>query len=468
MNLHVENLESRLVLTVYNVGPGQAYGALHDVPWDKVTAGDTVQVFWQATPYHDKIALNNSGTQWAQILIVGVPGPNGQLPVLDAQGAIENPQAQYWTTEVAAQGIFTVAPATWGHTVNWITIANLELTDALRDNWFINAQGQQVWYNWGASGVCLYSATNITIQNCIIHNNEDGIFGKSQGYANGDLYNITVRGNTIFDNGVANQDHYHNSYIEGICTVYEFNKYYAPKSWSAGCNIKDRGCGSIIRYNWVEGGVRLLDLVDPDDGAPTFLQDPHWGHIYVYGNILVNDPWGGASSMIHFGFDEYWANEQRNLHFYNNTVVNINDQTAGGRWYTYVFKCEDENQTIWAANNIFHSFSPKDGDWSGDYYLMNGGGRLYLGMNWIPTWTQWGDIYQLKGEQNLMWGEDPGFVDQKKLNFCLTKDSPCVVGGSVTYTRARYFVPKSVDYEFDYETGTWVPKNKTLALGAIG
>ncbi len=465
--LRVEDLESRLLLTIYNVGPGQTYTALNQVPWDKVVGGDTVKVFWQATPYLDKIVLNNSGTQAKPIIIMGIVGPNGQLPVISAAGAIENPQAKFWSSQVSAQGIFTIAPIGYTNQVSWITIANFELKDALRENWFINSKGQKIWYNWGAAGVAMYHATDITISNCIIQNNENGIFGKSEGWTQGDLRNITIKGNTFKNNGVPNKDHYHNTYIEGINTIYEYNKYYSPKAWSAGCNLKDRGCGTIIRYNWFEGGVRILDLVDPEDGAPSFLQDPLWGNVYVYGNIIVN-PQAGAASMIHFGFDGLWQNAQKNLYFYSNTVVNINDQTAGGRWYTYVFKCDNDNSTVWASNNIFHSFAPVAGHWSGDFYLMAGGGRLNLGLNWVPTWTQNGNVYAIKGTQNLLKGSDPGFVDQANKDFRLKKDSPCLVGSATSNYRSKKFIPKPVQYEYDFKTGTWVVKQVCNALGAIG
>jgi hypothetical protein len=203
--LHVENLDPRLLLAVYTVGPGQMYAALHEVPWDKIVGGDTVKVYWQANPYLDKIVLNNSGTKDKPIIITGVAGPNGQLPVISALGAIENPQAKFWSSQVSAQGIFTIAPIGYSNQVSWITIANFELKDALRENWFINSKGQKIWYNWGAAGVAIYHGTDITISNCYVHNNENGIFGKSEGWWAGDLRNITIKGNTFKNNGVPNR-----------------------------------------------------------------------------------------------------------------------------------------------------------------------------------------------------------------------------------------------------------------------
>ena len=37
--------------TDYAVGPGQTYAAIGDVPWAKLTAGDSVRIFWRDEPY---------------------------------------------------------------------------------------------------------------------------------------------------------------------------------------------------------------------------------------------------------------------------------------------------------------------------------------------------------------------------------------------------------------------------------
>jgi hypothetical protein len=97
----------------------------------------------------------------------------------------------------------------------------------------------------------------------------------------------------------------------------------------------------------VAGGNTLLDLVDPEDGGQSFLNDPLWGDTYVYGNILYNPP-GGAGAFVHFGGDSGVVRlYQQNLHFYDNTVVDRNDY-PGGRWRTIIFYADTNDQTVFA------------------------------------------------------------------------------------------------------------------------
>jgi len=216
--LGLEELVPRVVPTVYAVGPGHTYANLHSVPWDQVGAGDTVQVYWKSTAYLDKIDISQSGTPTAPIVIEGISGPLGQHPVISAANAIENPQASYFTDQIASQGVFTLAPTGlegYDYKTAWIVIDNLEITQALRDNRFTAAGGHKTYFNYGAAGVAMYHAEHIVISNCYIHDNENGLFGKSYGYEAGDLRDIEVRSNWILHNGVEGQDHYHNTYIEG-------------------------------------------------------------------------------------------------------------------------------------------------------------------------------------------------------------------------------------------------------------
>jgi hypothetical protein len=48
------------------------------------TAGLAYSSRHAGNPYHEKIILSNSGTPTQPIVINGIAGPEGQLPVLDA------------------------------------------------------------------------------------------------------------------------------------------------------------------------------------------------------------------------------------------------------------------------------------------------------------------------------------------------------------------------------------------------
>ncbi|HFC53427.1 MAG TPA: hypothetical protein ENJ43_03235, partial [Gammaproteobacteria bacterium] len=77
--------------TDYPVGPGRRYASIAEVPWGRLDPGDTVRIHYSPDPYREKIVIRSSGTEQAPIRICGVPGPNGERPVLDGDGASNDP-----------------------------------------------------------------------------------------------------------------------------------------------------------------------------------------------------------------------------------------------------------------------------------------------------------------------------------------------------------------------------------------
>jgi hypothetical protein len=84
---------------VYEVGTGKSLATIGEVPWEALRPGDTVRIHWRAQPYHEKWVLCFRGTQEQPITISGVPGPKGQLPVIDGQDATKRPVLSYWGEE---------------------------------------------------------------------------------------------------------------------------------------------------------------------------------------------------------------------------------------------------------------------------------------------------------------------------------------------------------------------------------
>jgi hypothetical protein len=461
---HLETLESRVVRTAYSVGPGQAYADLWQVPWDSLSAGDRVKVYWQPEAYHSKIDINTSG-----LSIIGIPGPDGQLPVLDANGAQENPSAAYFTDQIANEGLITVAPAAYNQVVRNVFIGGLELENANVNNYFFDANGNFQWYNVAGAGVAMYEAQNVRIAGCRIHDNGNGIFGKSFGWSGGDLVNVQVIGNDIFGNGVWHSDHMHNTYIEGWYTVYEYNHYGNLMDGAWGNNLKDRSVAPIIEYNYFEGGAHLLDLVEPEDGASDMVGDPSFGAEWVYGNVLVNPDGAATSSIVHFGFDNVYEDSQQTLYFYNNTVVNYNSVHTN-RYYTYVFKIDGDG-TAYVFDNVFASVSLQ-GDWSGMFYLSWsewGSPTVFVGTNVGPSEMLPGrDTYV--GWENMILDDNVGFVDILGGDFRLTTDSPALGVAQGIYC-GDGFVDEvglpTVDYQYDFvDGGGWVDRTDTTNLGA--
>src|SRR5262249_36243807 len=130
----LEHLESRTLLTAYNVGPGQAYSTLGAVPWNNLQPGDQVNIYWQPTAYHEKIMLSASGTAAQHIQINGVPNAQGQLPVLDGDGATSSPNSPRFSyTPMQDQGLIVIyrdQTRAYGYHPSFIDISGLQLQGA--------------------------------------------------------------------------------------------------------------------------------------------------------------------------------------------------------------------------------------------------------------------------------------------------------------------------------------------------
>src|SRR5262249_50749004 len=133
--LGVEALEERQVLSTYDVGTGLAYTSVNAVPWETLGPGDTVQIHWRPEAYREKILISTSGTELEPIRVLGVPGPQGQLPVLDGDGATTRAQAGYPFAATQDRGLLTITRDVnhaYGFKPGHIFIEGLDLRDANR------------------------------------------------------------------------------------------------------------------------------------------------------------------------------------------------------------------------------------------------------------------------------------------------------------------------------------------------
>lgn len=80
----------------YEVGPGKEYTAVGAVPWESLQPGDLVLIHARGTPYKEKFVLCRQGTAEQPIVIRGVRGSDGALPVLDGNGATTRAALNYW------------------------------------------------------------------------------------------------------------------------------------------------------------------------------------------------------------------------------------------------------------------------------------------------------------------------------------------------------------------------------------
>src|SRR4029079_19221338 len=134
---------------------------------------------------------------------------------------------------------------------------------------------------------------------------------------------LLVEGCRIDDNGNSGSIFEHNNYTEALGITFQYNWFGHLKSGAGGNNLKDRSAGCVVRYNWIEGGNRQLDLVESD--YPELTGDPRYHETFVYGNVLLETGDDGNSQVVHYGGDGGATETYRKgtLHLYANTVVSL-------------------------------------------------------------------------------------------------------------------------------------------------
>jgi hypothetical protein len=401
--------------TDYQVGPGQAYSNISDVPLESLQAGDKVFIHYRSTAYKEKWVITAQGTAANPIEFIGVSNPGGQKPIIDGNGATTRTALDYWNE---SRGVIKIGGSS--HPSNtlpsYILIENLDIRAARPPYQYTDDGGNTQSYVDNAASVYIERGEHITIKNCDIHDSGNGIFIGSSG---GDTENILIANNYIYDNGILGSFLHHNTYTEATYITYEFNRFGPPKTGSLGNNLKDRSAGLVVRYNWIVSGSRLLDLVDSYDlnGHPTY------GTTYVYGNILIKEDGPSNNGVIHYGGDSGNTSDYRkgDLYFYNNTVIS----TRTGN--TTLVNLDTQDETMHAFNNVI--YPTENGSFMA---LVTDNGTVNMQNNWLKTgWTDshstlLGTINDLG--DNLV-GSDPLFTDFANEDFSLLDSSALINAG---------------------------------------
>ena len=207
-------------------------------------------------------------------------------------------------------------------------------------------RGNTASYVNNAAAVWIEKGENITVRNNILHDSGNGLFVSSaEPFIS---RNILVEGNYIYDNGNANSLFEHNTYTAALGITYQFNRFGPLRSRALGNNLKDRSAGLVVRYNWIEGGNRQLDLVETD--SATIQNDPSYRDTHVYGNVLIEPAAAGNRQITHYGGDNGTTANYRKgtLYFYQNTLVSTRTDR------TTLFRLSTNEEHADARNNIFY------------------------------------------------------------------------------------------------------------------
>ncbi|MFC5457098.1 polysaccharide-degrading enzyme [Prosthecobacter fluviatilis] len=400
---------------VYEVGPSQPLPDIGSVPWEKLAAGDTVRIHWREQPYREKWVLSCRGTAEKPVTVSGVPGPAGQLPVIDGEDATTRPQLKYWGQErsvVKIGGASVPDESAPSH----IVLENLDIRGGLDPRTFIGRRGA-VRYRKDAASLHVEIVDHLTLRNLALHGSGNGLVISASSKS------VIVERCHFYDNGNPGSVTEHNAYTECDGLVFEGCHFGPLRAGCSGNNLKDRSAGLVVRYCWIEGGNRQLDLVDAT-GNPALNASPAYRQTHVHGNVLIEREGDGNNQFVHYGGDSGSTPGYRKgtLHFYHNTVVSTSLHAV------VLFRLSSPEETVECHGNILHTTA------SGKRLsLMSTQGLLRLGKNWLTQgWVPSVDDFSGKIETLApsLVGTAPGFVSLQDQDFSLAPGSPCLGAAS--------------------------------------
>ncbi len=457
--------------TTYDIGPGYALTNLRDAPWATLNPGDIVNVHSKPGGYHDMIQVSRSGTAAQHIVIHGVPDPvTGALPILDGNGAVEDPTTD-WRNAIFSQiSVIVVSPRAASYHygvdhVSFIDIENLDIRNVLytANSSITYTDKFGVTHPWDGFGCGIYIewAHDLAVRGCEISNCCNGLFANSKNGSAQSSARLLIEHNYFHDNSMpytvdpANASHIisngyaqHHCYIESAGVTYQYNRFGQLRPNCYGVAIKDRSAGQIIRYNEFDmvGQSNVMALIDPQGGNGYLNTLPDFRDSYVYGNLITIESYASSMDMIWWGAyngpADYAAEHRNVLHFYNNTIVNHHSGVS-------LFFLPSTNympagavvqETVDCRNNIFFTDTTVQ---SSSYQAMrfsiggatNGGGNIILSKNWVsPGWrttapgATWGGT--LVGTNNLLVGDSVGANNPHFVNMA-TRDYHVLTGSNV-------------------------------------
>ena len=429
----------------YAVGPGKEYASIGAVPFEKLESGDTVRIFWRKEHYREKMMIGGVGNVAQPVRVCGVPGPHGELPVIDGENATTRRELDFPYDGHQPRGLVIIGhrhDEPYERTPSHIVLEGLEVRNGSPPFSFTDKFGKVTPYSTIAAGIFVERAAHLTIRGCVVTENNNGIFIGTGGGV-GLTEDVLLERNHIHHNGSLAEYYEHNVYNEVSGVTYQFNRFGPPrggKNGPLGANIKERSAGVVIRYNWIEDGAHVLDIVDAQEAMASTVRMPSFHATFVYGNVILR---GRASgSMIHYGGDsgEFKNYRKGTLHFYNNTVVVKNDDYADYQ-SAAVFELSTQDEHLEAKNNVFWStvtptalrpvglLGSRDQVTSGVARLS----RNWLATGWTPLDLTPGATVAVKAEitgvEGSVRGASPGFVDAHADDYRLAPASALRGGG---------------------------------------
>jgi hypothetical protein len=392
---------------VFEVGPGKTYTSTHEIALHALQPGDVIRIYAKPgrEPYYEKLFIAGVGTAQAPIHIVGMPDAAGNKPIFDGYEATSDLDANYWNEDrqVILLGQYGNREA------DHVIVEGLEVRGAAYGDPFTDDAGSPGSYASNAAGIRASWAGTVTIRDCDVHGNENGIFSSHTD-------DLLIEHSHVHDNGLQPTSAWqHNLYLGGGAgSVVTVQYSHIGELLNDGQQAKFRTESVVFRYNWVEGGKNsVLDLVeDADNGV---------SDAYVYGNVLIKPAAANNSRMIHFGGDQAGIARSGTLHFFNNTCV-VKTTNRDVR----IFQVSEPGAHVVVDNNIFY----KDQAILTDLYVYETSGQSNItgSDNWLAQGALAGDVLL-----NSLTGLEPGFVNGTSDDYHLAANA-AVIDGVTGYT----------------------------------
>lgn len=406
---------------IFEVGPEKEFENIGDVPWESLTAGDEVLIHWRLQPYKEKWVIAVRGMESRPFVVRGIPGEDGALPVVDGRDAVTRKKINFWNEN---RGVVKIGGANLPSVdvPTWIVLENLDIRSGRTPYQFTGRSGLTP-YSRNAASVYVENGQNVTIRNCILRDSGNGLFVSHASQS------ITVEGCWILENGIENSIYEHNAYTAALGMVYQYNRFGPLRINCLGNNLKDRSAGTVVRYNWIEGGNRQLDLVDAED-SQDLVDHPSYRTTFAYGNILVEPDGAGNSQIVHYGGDSGNTGIYRKgvLHFFNNTVVSTRSSN------TTLMRLSTNEETCDCRNNVVYVTQPGT-----SLAMLDSTGFMQIKNNWLKSgWrtSHSGLLGIIDDGGGNVTGENPRFLDEPGQDYRPDPSSPCINAGTLLHPDA--------------------------------
>lgn len=369
---------------VYEVGPGKQIQDPLNLPWNQLTDGDTVRIYYSPEPYRRFMFIG-----WSNFTVECVRSEDGKRPIFDADGAIGTKKLDFWNWD---RGLFRIGesgnpPA---KLLENVTIRGCEIRNVWRDKSpqtgvlnkgftgedRVSTGPWQPWPDNGA-GIQATGVRNIIIEDNYIHDAKIGIaiFGTATRVSQ----NCVIRNNE-FESLGRDDSQSHVTYTECVGETIYGNRSTQPAGWSS--VFKTRGICTRIFANYVIGGDRVVDAVDSkflhtnfDESCPDIIAN----NFFTRYNANDNNSWivWGGDSGDQVGY------RKSKLYVLNNTF--LTQRTLGNH---AVEARGPKGQVVFLNNVIQWVKMTRYGFWTfltSQFASTQNAVELQWGNNWIQT-----------------------------------------------------------------------------------